>query len=982
MKKIAFTALAFCSISFAFAQQNYVKYVNPFIGTGGHGHTYPGAVMPHGMVQLSPDTRLEGWDGCGGYHYDDHFIYGFSHTHLSGTGVPDLCDILLVPGSGTASPNNKEYGSSFNHKNEVAQPGFYSVKLDKEDIRVNLTVTPRVGYHQYIYTRANDNYILLDLKHRDEVLEASLTLEDSVTLSGFRRSKSWAQDQQTFFVIKFSKPIVKMGVWQNDQPIQISKGETITGKNIKACFYFNTDDSKTVETKVALSPVSVTGAKKNLAAELPGWDFTATKSLATTIWNKELARIDVQDTDEEKKTVFYTSLYHTAIVPTINMDADHQYRGMDNKIHTADGFDYYSVFSLWDTYRAAHPLYTIIDQKRTLDYIKTFLAMYQQGGRLPVWELLGNETDCMIGYHSVSVITDAYMKGIRDFDTQLALQAMKKSATWNHLGLPSYIKNGYVSADDEHESVSKTLEYAYDDWCIAQFAKAINKKDDYNTYIQRAQYYKNILDQNTGFMRPISNSDWIEPFDPREVNNNFTEANSWQYSFYFPQDIAGYLKLIGGAKKLEQRLDGLFTAPAQTTGRDQSDITGLIGQYAHGNEPSHHIIYLYNYTPGSHKTEKLLHRVMNDFYKNSPDGLIGNEDCGQMSAWYVLTAMGFYSLTPGAPVYVPGAPFFSKINLRLENGNHFTIVANNLNKENYYVQSAQLPLANGNNFFNYSSYIPHASIMNGGTLIFNMGNKPINFFSAHPYLTEAGNNKEGNEIIINPILHGGRPSFAGKRKIKMINRQPATGIYFTVDETMPTTNSKLYKTPFEITKNATIRAVAINKVGNQSKVQSGTYKKLPHNWGINLRTQYSKQYDGGGINALIDGIEGTADWRRGNWQGYQHHGLDALIDLNKTQEIENVSIRFLQDTRAWIVAPKKVVISVSADGKNFTTLYTGENFIPIEDLEPKVITVQAAFKKQPVRYVRIEAVQYGKLPGWHEGAGGSTHIFTDEVTIE
>jgi len=982
MKKIVFTAFAITTFGFAYSQQNYVKYVNPFIGTGGHGHTYPGAVMPHGMVQLSPDTRLEGWDGCGGYHYDDHFIYGFTHTHLSGTGVPDLCDILLMPGSGTASPNNKEYGSSFSHNNEVAQPGFYAVKLDKHDIRANLTVTPRVGYHQYIFSQANENYILLDLKHRDEVLESSLTLEDSVTLSGFRRSKSWAQDQQTFFVIKFSNPILKFGVWQNDQPTQVSIGETISGKNIKAYFYFATGDTKTIESKVALSPVSVTGAKKNLETELPGWDFMATKSLATTIWNKELARIDVQGTDEEKKTIFYTSLYHTAIVPTINMDVDHQYRGMDNKIHTADGFDYYSVFSLWDTYRAAHPLYTIIDQKRSLDYIKTFLAMYQQGGRLPVWELLGNETDCMIGYHSVSVITDAYMKGIRNFDTQLALQAMKKSATWNHLGLPSYIKNGYVSADDEHESVSKTLEYAYDDWCIAQFAKAINKKEDYNEYIQRAQYYKNILDQTSGFMRPISNSDWIEPFDPREVNNNFTEANSWQYSFYFPQDIKGYLNLMGGPKKLEQHLDGLFSASSQTTGRDQSDITGLIGQYAHGNEPSHHIIYLYNYTSNSHKTENLLHRVMNDFYKNSPDGLIGNEDCGQMSAWYVLTAMGFYSLTPGAPVYVPGTPSFNKISIRLENGNHFTIQANNLSNENYYVQSATLPLANGKNFFDYNSYIPHANIMNGGNLIFNMGNKPMNFFSAHPYLTEAGNNKEGNEIVINPILHGGRTSFSDKRKIEMINRQPGTNLYYTTDSSAPTIKSKIYTAPFEIEKNTTIKVVAVDKNAKESKIQTGAYKKLPHNWEVNLRTKYSKQYDGGGVNALIDGIEGTTDWRRGNWQGYQHTGLDAVIDLKKNTEIDHVSIRFLQDTKAWIVVPKKVIISISEDGKKFKPIYTGEHFIPIEELDPKIITVHAVFGRQPARFVRIEALQYGTLPSWHEGAGGNTHIFTDEIIIE
>ena len=475
-----------------FAQQNFVQYVNPFIGTGGHGHTYPGATLPHGMVQLSPDTRLEGWDGCGGYHYSDSFIYGFSHTHLSGTGVSDYGDILLMPMNGNPLADNKIYGSLFNHKNEKASAGYYSVLLEDDKIQTEFTATERTGFHHYTFSSASQNNIILDLKHRDPVIESSLIIEDSVTISGLRRSKAWANDQYVFFVMKFSKPIVKNGIWQ-DTVLSENLSAAIS-KNIKEYIQFDLTASKDIYVKVAISAVSVEGAKKNLESEMPGWDFEAVKSAAEKKWQTELSKIEVKSTDENKLKIFYTALYHTAIVPNINMDVDGQYRGRDNKIHTAEGFTYYSVFSLWDTYRGAHPLYTIIDQARTLDYIKTFLVQYQQGGRLPVWELANCETDCMIGYHSIPVIVDAYAKGIKDFDTKLALEAMKKSATWDHLGLPAYIKNGLIEVEDESESVSKTLEYAYDDWCIAMFAKMTGNDTDYREYIKRSQYYKNVLD--------------------------------------------------------------------------------------------------------------------------------------------------------------------------------------------------------------------------------------------------------------------------------------------------------------------------------------------------------------------------------------------------------------------------------------------------------------------------------------------------------
>jgi len=967
---LSLSILFFFSSPFLFAQKNYVQYVDPFIGTGGHGHTYPGATLPHGMVQLSPDTRLEGWDGCGGYHYSDNYIYGFTHTHLSGTGVSDYGDILLMPMSSKPSPDNKVYGSKFSHTNEKASAGYYAVKLDDDNIMAELTATTRVGFHRYKFAGTSNNNIILDLKHRDEVIESSLKIIDLHTIAGLRRSRAWANNQYVYFVIEFSKPFSKAGFWQNDTLLAPGVTDLKNAKNIKAYFQF---DEGMVMTKVAISAVSIEGAQKNLAKELPGWDFDKTKTDAEKTWNDELSKIEVNSNDNKQLRTFYTALYHTAIVPNVNQDVDGQYRGRDNQVHTATGFTNYSVFSLWDTYRGAHPLYTIIDQKRTLDYINSFLVQYQQGGRLPVWELSSCETDCMIGYHSVPVIVDAYMKAIKQFDTRLALEAMKKSATWNHLGLPALMDHGLLEMDDEHESVSKTLEYAYDDWCIAQFAKALGSMDDYNNYIKRAQSYKNIFDAQTGFMRPRKNGNWLSPFDPREVNNSFTEANSWQYSFYTPQDINGYIDMIGGRKKMEEKLDKLFTENSKTTGRDQSDITGLIGQYAHGNEPSHHIAYLYNFTGAAYKTQAMVHRILNEMYHDTPDGLEGNEDCGQMSAWYVLSALGFYPVTPGTTDYIIGTPLFTNAKIHLENGKVFEVNADNFSNNKYYIQSAKL-----NNQLHTRSYLSYFDITNGGSMNFVMGANPSAFGTVDFPSTAITDNK----IILNPVIDGGAISFKEKATIRIGAAQKGVSYYYTQDGTAPTKSSKRYTAPFSINKSTTIKAIAISAKGETSYITTAVYRKAPHNWTIKLNTQYEQQYDGNGANGLIDDIRGEADWRKGNWQGYQKTDLDAVIDMQKPASISTVSIGLLQDTRAWIVLPRHIIIEVSVDGKQYSQVYSGENFLPIEDLNAQVKNVEAAFSAVTARFVRIKAFQYGKLPAWHEGAGGDTHIFVDEINIK
>ncbi|MBA2250604.1 MAG: glycoside hydrolase family 92 protein [Chitinophagaceae bacterium] len=971
IKNFKFILFLFCITNTVTAQNNFAKFVDPFIGTGGHGHTYPGAVMPHGMVQLSPDTRLEGWDGCSGYHYSDNYIYGFTHTHLSGTGCSDYGDILLMPMTGEPSPDNKIYGSKFSHTNEKASPGFYSVKLDN-NILAELTTTTRVGLHRYTFAAGNKSDIILDLQHRDKVLESSVKIIGDNKVEGMRRSQDWAMDQHIYFVMEFSKPFMSKGIWVNN--ILENNLTEKNATNIKVWFQFSTKDKEPIMVKVGISMVSIEGARKNLESELPGWNFDQVRTDAEKSWNKELSRIEVSGGSNANLRTFYTALYHTMVVPNVANDVDGEYRGRDNKIHTTNGFTYYTVFSLWDTYRACHPLYTIIDQARTLDYIKTFLTEYKDGGRLPVWELSSNETDCMIGYHSVPVIVDASMKGIDKFDKKLALEAMEKGATGNRYGLSALMDHGYLEAEDENESVSKTLEYAYDDWCIATFAKSTGNENDYNVYIKRAQAYKNLLDPQSGFMRPKKNGNWITPFDPREVNNNFTEANSWQYSFYVPQDISGYTLQLGGRQRLERKLDSLFTETTKTTGREQSDISGQIGQYAHGNEPSHHIIYLYNFTGKAYKTQEKIHQVMTEMYHDAPDGLAGNEDCGQMSAWYVLSAMGFYPVTPGTTDYMIGTPLFKQVVLHLENGKTFTIDAKETSDKNFYIQSAML---NGKAY--PKSYFSHFDIMKGGIMSFAMGNKPSLFGSENIPTTAITDDK----IVLNPVIYGGEESFYEPKHIKIYSAQQGVKIYYTLNGDDPViSGTNLYRQPFPIANSTIIKSFAVNEKGERSKITTAKFHHLSHNWSIISPTPYEQEYPASGHDAFIDEMKGTVNWRKGNWQGYQKDNLEVIIDLKKQQDISAVTADFLQDTGAWIIMPKEVIVEISTDGKNYKPVYDQSNFLPIEDLKVQIKVVQATFAAAPARYVKLKAVQYGKLPAWHEGAGNDSHLFIDEIEIK
>ncbi|SEM01691.1 alpha-1,2-mannosidase, putative [Aquimarina amphilecti] len=946
------------------AQSNtpLISYVNPFIGTGGHGHTYPGASMPFGMMQLSPDTRLDGWDGCSGYHYSDNYIYGFSHTHLSGTGVSDYGDILLMPTNemnfNNGANGNKGYRAHFSHNNEKASPGYYKVHLDSTNIDVALTVTQRAGIHKYTFPSNEKQIIILDLAHRDQVLDHQIQVISNKEINGYRHSKAWAEKQLLFYHIKFSKTI------KNKQPSEDGK---------KMAFEFDNTTNEPIFVSIGISAVDKQGALKNLEEEIGSKTFDQVKDNAQDTWEKQLRKIVIETSNEDYKTNFYTSLYHTMLAPNLYQDIDGRYRGMDLEIHQNSNFDYYSVFSLWDTYRATHPLYTIIEQDRTNDFINTFLAKYDEGGIMPIWDLAGNYTHCMIGYHSVPVIADAYLKGITDYDSEKAFEAMKHSATRDKLGLQSYKKLGYIPVEEESESVSKTLEYAYDDWTIAQMAKAMNKSKDVAEFTKRAQNYKNVFDPSTKFMRGRYRNTWFAPFDPYEVNFNYTEANSWQYSFYVPQDINGFINLLGGKKELDKQLDTLFSANSNTSGSHQVDITGLIGQYAHGNEPSHHMAYLYNYVNKPYKTQERVHQILTELYTNSPDGISGNEDCGQMSAWYVFSSLGFYPVTPGSNDYIIGTPLFDKSTIHLENGKNFTIVANNLSSENKYIASAQL-----NDEQHSFSYVKHEDIMKGGSLIFEMTNIPSEWATNNRHIPST----EIKEHIITtpPFIATGDIAFKEKTTIALQSIDSNATIHYSLNNSV----FKKYNQPIEISSPTILKTYAsLNEI--KSAVISTEFFKIDANLSIELKNEYANRYNGGGPNALINGIKGTTDYRSGSWQGFHNKDLIATIDLGKSKEVSKVSIGFLEDQRSWIFYPKKIQIWISEDGQTWKLVSKNEiEKEPISNTVASIQVVERKFTKQQARYVKIQANNVGTLPKWHIGSNydGKAWVFADEIIIE
>ena len=723
----------------AMAEKKPVDYVDPFIGTGGHGHTFPGAVVPHGMVQVSPDTRNDNWDACAGYHYSDSTIMGFSQTHFSGTGQSDLLDFLLMPGTGTfhLNPGTEEnpdsgYRSRFSHDTEIATPGYYKVDLDDYNIKAELTASPRVGVLRFTFPAAADAHVMLDMFHtfrKRKILASDIAVVDNQLVTGYRNIKGWAKDRHIYFAARFSKPFRDHALY--DGGTLVENASELSSTKIRAGFFFNTEKDEEILVKIAVSSVSAENALLNLDQEVPDWDFDQVRRNARDLWSKELGSITA-DADEATLRTFYTSMYHVSIHPSLYTDVNGEYRGLDSQIHRAEGWTNYTVFSLWDTFRALHPLMTLTAPNSVDDMVRSMMAHYDQSdrGMLPIWSFHHNDTDCMIGYHSVPVIADAYFKGLTSTDPDKLLAAMVSSATARDFrGMGLYMDKGYVPQDKEGDATSKTLEYAYDDWCIAKMAESLGDKSQADEFFKRSQNYRNVFDAETGFMRARSDDGtWRVPFDPFAYHHkradgkrtrDFTEGNAWQWNWFVPHDVPGLIGLHGGSAPFVAKLDEFFNPPSLDNHKPARDATGLVGVYAQGNEPGHHAPYLFNYAGQHWKTQEILHRIMSEHFRDTPDGIPGNEDCGQMSAWYVFSALGFYPVNPCGGIYAIGKPSLSKGQLELADGKRFVVTAANLSDENIYVQSVAL---NGRNLDR--TWLAHDEIIKGGTLAFVMGPKP------------------------------------------------------------------------------------------------------------------------------------------------------------------------------------------------------------------------------------------------------------------
>ncbi|NHA04415.1 glycoside hydrolase family 92 protein [Mucilaginibacter sp. HC2] len=760
--KHLFTAFLLGTASIAAAQthpaEKLVQYVNPIIGTQRMGHTYPGATVPFGMVQLSPETDTASYElnghynpdvykYCAGYQYDDKTIVGFSHTHFSGTGHSDLGDFLIMPtvgplklNPGTADKPGSGYRSAFSHQNEVTEANYYKVKLDASNIIAEMTTTTRVGFHQYTFPKSDQSHIILDLmagiyNYPDKNVWTYLKVLNDSTVVGYRQTNGWARTRTLYFAMSFSKPFFQHGFKKYDKREvyggfwgkfnQTKNFPEIAGRQIRSYFDFKTEEGEKIKIKFAISPVSMDGALNNMRTELPGWDFDKVKNDGQQQWEQELHKIVIQGSKETKEN-FYTSMYHAMINPTIYMDADGQYEGLDKNVHKADGFTNYTTFSMWDTYRALHPLFNIIEPKRNADMVQSMMAHFDQSPErmLPIWSNSGNENWCMSGYHSVTVLADAVVKGNAPFDANKALDACVATARHrNYEGIGEYMDRGYIPDEKSGISVSSTLEYAFDDWAIAQMAKKLNRNDIYEEFIKRSQNYKNVYDPKSGFMRPkLADGTFRQKFDALStINEGFIEGNSWNYTLFAPQDPEGLIKLMGGNKRFVGYLDSLFTMNLPDKYfAETEDITrdGIIGNYVHGNEPSHHVAYLYNWTDKPWKTQERIRMILPRMYKPTPDGLGGNDDTGQMSAWYIFSSLGFYPVAPGSDQYSTGSPAVNGAVINLDNGKTFTINVKNQSPKNVYVQKMEL-----NGKVLNSLFISHADIMNGGEITFYMGSK-------------------------------------------------------------------------------------------------------------------------------------------------------------------------------------------------------------------------------------------------------------------
>ena len=978
-KKIVILALAAVSLGFtscARKETRLVDYVCPMVGTDFTGHTFPGAAAPFGMVQLSPDTRMDTWEGCSGYHYSDDTIIGFSHTHLSGTGVLDYGDVLLMPVTRyeADSLDRRLYQSAFSHKKEEAAAGYYSVHLDRWNVLAELTAGPRSGMHRYTFQEHADGgtpSIIIDLKHRDVLLSSGIRHESDRVISGFRRSKSWSEDQMVHFYMEFSEPIAEY------RPF----GE-------KGALIAFAPGIEQVTVKTGISSVSSENARENLLSDVPegSFDFDSRRADTEELWEEYLSKVDIRGEGgpgRDRLRTFYTAMYHTAIAPNLFSDVNGEYRGMDRQVHKAEGFDRYTVFSLWDTFRTLHPLLTLIEPERTEDFLRSFQTIYSEGGKLPVWELSGWETNCMIGYNSMPVIAEALSHGIGTEYAAELLDAMVESSCKDEFGIRHYRQRYVVPAEEEHESVSKTLEYAFDDWCIAQVADMLYGQtgeqryaDIRDRYLKYSASYINVWDPETGLMRPMMSGRWLTPFEPTEVNNHYTEANSWQYSFFVPHDVNGHIDLMGGDGAFCAKLDSLFSAPARTTGRTQVDITGLIGQYAHGNEPSHQTAYLYAFAGQPWKTYSTVRRILNELYTSEPDGLCGNDDCGQMSAWYVMSAIGLYPVTPGSGIYVLSAPVSERTVISLGDDKQLTIRAicegGNISSCKY-ISSVRL---NGQPWTR--SYIRWSDIRKGGEIELTLVPEPDPDFGTAPEDRPVSRlDKSG--FVRNPWFEAPSDIFEGSMEVAVNSGSPDCRTLIKVG------NGRYREYTGPVTLDRTTRLSICSEApdGSHSPEVSSVFHRMKDDMDITTFCEYNPQYNARGPRGLIDGLRGSVNWKTGGWQGYQDTDFTAVVDLRGVRKARTFGSGYCQDARSWIWMPRYVEYSVSTDGEHFTPVGRVDNTVGEQDytIQTRDFVLELPAPVE-ARYVKVFAKNFGTIPSWHLGAGGEGFIFIDEIWVE
>ncbi len=980
-----------------------LKLADPMIGTDGTGHTFPGATTPFGMVQLSPSNDFKSWAWCSGYHYTDSVLKGFAHNHISGAGLSGLGDILLMPATGDirVNPGSEErpetgYRSRFSHDNEFASPGYYRVLLEDYNITAELTASQRVGFHRYTFHDGGDGHVIIDPTHGldQSVIETEVAFVSDRMLRGFKHSAGDDGLRTVYFYAWFSKPFIDKGVAVDDRTdTTASKAKS---KNAKAFVRFDPAPGEAIEVKVAMSHVSYEGAKTNFEAEAVEADFDGTWKAAEKSWEEKLKKFRIKGLDPSEERVFYTAVYHSFISPNLISDVDGNFIVEGEQYRSEE--PHYSNFSTWDTYRALHPLFCLVDQKSNSRFVKALTSRYhdQQVG-LPLWELLGYDNKCMIGYNAVSPMVEAVLKDVDGVDPEAVYEAVtaaanntspeKSSVVYGLNGMKGYTRLHYVPAE-VNSSVSKTTEQNYYDWAIARLAAKLGKPEDAEQYKARSLGYRNLFRPDKKLLWPkYSNGLWREMDTTRwyDYEMNYVSGNVWGYSSYVPHDVEGLAGLIGGRKAFGHWLDKIFSDSTRLKGNQHVDISGFIGKYGHGDEPSHHMAYLYNHAGQPWKGQKIIRKIMDDFYTDRPDGLVNNEDLGQMSAWYIFSALGFYPVNPAALVYEIGSPNVKEAVLNLENGNRFRVVARNNSKRNRYVQSVRL-----NGQVLEKTYLTHDQIMKGGLLEFEMGRKPNKQWGTEPGMAapsavELNDKSKLSETLPAPYDVNGAFVFEDKLKITLACKEPGADIHYTLDGTNPDEKSRKYREPFDISESTRLRAVAVVKGKNPGMIMDQHYYE-----GIDLSTENgnakvtlnpppTREGDDGA--RLVDGVFETSYRSDENWCVWQGDDAGIVIDLGEKQRIRSVTVSYLDHTGLWIFPPRAIRLYTSAGGKDFRMHARKTEINSSVTFNPFIRRVPLKFPAVETQYLKIEMENSGEIPEWHKGAGKPALLYAGEIIV-